>query len=221
MPKQVRGAPTALLHDDLQQWYPLPVRRQEDGKNPEELATRRVFHSMLGSCVMVALLVLAQSCQPDSRAARIPELRFTAKPVKPSFHEDEKVMFRFTIQNQSKADVIVSPALILNHDIHLEIKKDAGIAISWCGVIVRRVFLGDEYVTLHPGKSLSMNRQISCDDSHDSGFSFPGPGEYSVTATYQFPVSPKKLRDNPGPVPFALGPYKAESARFTIVAKAP
>jgi len=33
--------PIALLHDNLQKWYPLPVRRQEAGKNPQEWATRQ------------------------------------------------------------------------------------------------------------------------------------------------------------------------------------
>jgi len=43
MTEQARGIPIALLHDNLQQWYPLPVRRQEDGQNPEELVTRHHY----------------------------------------------------------------------------------------------------------------------------------------------------------------------------------
>jgi len=37
------AAPVALLRDDLQKRYPLPVRRQEDGQNPEELVTRHHY----------------------------------------------------------------------------------------------------------------------------------------------------------------------------------
>jgi hypothetical protein len=41
--RQVWGTPIALLHDDLQKWYPLPVRRQKEGNNPEEWVTRQRF----------------------------------------------------------------------------------------------------------------------------------------------------------------------------------
>jgi len=146
-----------------------------------------------------------------------PPLNFTASPVSSSFHENQKVVFRFTIQNTGEADIFVSPAFILNYDIHLEIEGGPGKPVSWCGVVTKWVFLGDTLTRLQPGRSLSVSRQISCDDTHDFGYSFPGPGEYSVSATYRFPVSPKKLRDNPGPVPVASGPYKAEPVRFRIV----
>ncbi len=174
----------------------------------------RGFRSLICCTVLILIVVFGRL---SSQAKDALQLKFTAKPVKAAFHVREKVMFRFTIQNQSETDVIVSQALLLNYDIHLEIKNDAGTVLSWCGVIVNRIFLDNEYLALHPGKSLSVDRQVSCDDSHDSGYSFPGPGEYFVTATYRFPVSPKKLRDNPGPVPVPSGTYKAELARFTIV----
>ena len=130
------------------------------------------------------------------------------------------MVFRFEIRNVSRSDVLVSPVLALNYDIHLEIQDGSGKAIPWCGVVARQVILGDKFVTLHAGQSLGVSRQISCDDSHESGYNFPGPGEYSIKATYRFPVSPKRLRDSPGPIPFASGPYEAEAAHFTIAANA-
>jgi hypothetical protein len=180
----------------------------------------RAAHLLSYLCFLVALSV-APLCESGGSAPTRPSLSFTASPVNPSFHEGEKVVLRFTIENVSGSDVLVSPAFILNYDIHLEIEGASGKAIPWCGVVARLVILGDKFVTLHPGKSFSMSRQISCDDTHDSGYSFPGPGEYSVAATHRFPVSPKKLRDNPGPVPFASGPYKAEMARLTVVPRKP
>ena len=163
---------------------------------------------------------IAPSCQSGGGAPSS-SLSFTAAPIKSSFHVGEKVIFRFKIENLSRADVLVSPTFILNYDIHLEVKDASGKAIPWCGGVVRQVILGDKFITLQAGKSLGMSRQISCDDTNDSGYSFPGPGEYSVSATYRFPVSPKKLRDNPGPVPFASGPHKAETTHFAIVPKTP
>jgi len=169
-------------------------------------------------CLLTALSIVPSS---GGSAPTGPALSFTASPVNSSFHEGEKVVLHFTIENISGSDVLVSPVFILNYDIHLEIKDASGKAIPWCGVVARQVILGNKFVMLQPGKSLSMNRQISCDDNHDSGYSFPGPGDYSVAATYRFPVSPKKLRNNPGPVPFASGPYRAEATRLTIVPRTP
>ena len=149
----------------------------------------------------------------------MPQVTFTATPIKKSFALNEKVTFRFTVKNESESEVLVSPAFILNYDVYLEIHSSAGKVIPWCGVNARRVFLGDKYVKLSAGKTLSMERQVSCDDSHDSGYAFSEIGDYAVNATYRFPVSPKKLRDNPGPVTFALGPHKAETVHFAVVAK--
>jgi hypothetical protein len=42
MTEQVQGVLVALLRDNLQQWYPLPVRRQEERTNPQEWATRLI-----------------------------------------------------------------------------------------------------------------------------------------------------------------------------------
>jgi len=141
--------------------------------------------------------------------------------MKKAFVLNEKVTFRFTIKNESESEVLVSPAFILNYDVYLEIQSTAGKVIPWCGVNARRIFLGDKYVKLSAGKTLSMERPVSCDDSHDSGYAFSEIGDYVVNATYRFPVSPKKLRDNPGPVAFALGPHKAQPVHFAIVAKGP
>jgi hypothetical protein len=146
-------------------------------------------------------------------------MTFTATPVRGSFPEGEKVVLRFEIKNEDQFDVRVSPAFILNYDIYLDVRTGGGNPISWCGINARRVFFGDKFATLGAGKTLTTERQVSCDDSRESGYVFPGPGEYSVKATYKFPVSPKKLRDNPGPVPFASGPYEAEPAHFTIAAR--
>jgi len=168
--------------------------------------------------MIAALTIVAPQSEPSNNPT--PRLIFTAVPVKESFIEGEKVVFHFEIQNEDKSDVLVSPAFILNYDIYLEVRTSGGMAISWCGINARRVFLGDKFVTLGAGKSLSMQREVSCDDSHQSGYVFASPGEYAVTATYRFPVSPKKLRDNPGPIPFASGPYESKPAQFTITAKA-
>jgi hypothetical protein len=181
----------------------------------------RAFRTLSHYFFIAALAVTALLCERGYSAVTKPQLTFTVSPISSSFHEYEKVMLRFTIRNESGTDVLVSSAFILNYDIYLEIENSSGKTIPWCGVIANWVFLGDKYVTLHPGMSLSMSRQISCDESQHSGFSFPGPGQYTVAATYRFPVSPKKLRENPGPVPFASGPYKAQSARITIVANGP
>jgi hypothetical protein len=170
--------------------------------------------------VIAAFIIGVPSCKSGSERPSVPRLNFTATPVKASFLEGEKVAFRFGIDNEGQSDVLVSPAFVLNYDIYLDVRTSAGKPISWCGINARRIFLGDKFEKLGAGKSLGTERQVSCDDSQESGYVFPGPGEYSITATYRFPVSPKKLRDNPGPIPFASGPYVAEKAHFTIVAKA-
>jgi hypothetical protein len=169
--------------------------------------------------VIAALMVVVPSCEPNNGKPSVPRLTFTVTPVKSSFPEGEKVVLRFEIKNAGESDILVSPAFILNYDIYLEVRAATGNSISWCGINARRVFFGDKFATLGAGKTLGTERQVSCDDSHESGYIFPGAGEYLVKATYRFPVSPKKLRDNPGPTPFASGPYEAEPAHFTITAK--
>ncbi|MGB8472830.1 MAG: hypothetical protein WCE61_01950 [Candidatus Acidiferrum sp.] len=165
------------------------------------------------------MIVVLAFAFPRSEPSNELRLTFTAAPVKASFKQGEKVLLRFEIKNEGHSDVLVSPAFILNYDIYLDVRNRNGSSISWCGINARRVFLGDKFVTLGAGKSLGMEREVSCDDSHQSGYVFPSPGEYSVKATYRFPVSPKKLRDNPRPVPFASGPYESRPAHFTITAK--
>lgn len=179
----------------------------------------RPFYLLLNFTIAAALMIVVPSCEPSNGSPSTPHLGFKATPVKASFPEGEKVVMWFEVKNEGQSDVLVSPAFVLNYDIYLEVRAATGSSISWCGINARRVFVGDKFVTLGAGKTLGSERPVSCDDSHESGYEFPGPGEYSVKATYRFPVSPKKLRDNPGPIPFASGPYEAEPAHFTITAK--
>jgi hypothetical protein len=181
----------------------------------------RAFRLLLNLTMIAAIIIAVPSCGSGKAGSSIPRLTFTATPVSRSFLEGEKVLFRFEIKNESQSEVLVSPAFILNYDIYLEVRTGAENRISWCGINARRVFLGDKFVKLGAGKTLSIERQVSCDDSRESGYVFPGPGEYTIKATYRFPVSPKKLRDNPGPILFASGPYEAEPAHFTIAAAKP
>ena len=179
----------------------------------------RASYLLRNFIIIAALMVVVPSCEPNNGRPSAPRLTFTATPVRGSFPEGEKVVLRFAIKNVGESDVLVSPAFILNYDIYLDVRTAAGTSISWCGINARRVFFGDKFATLGAGKTLDTERQVSCDDSHESGYIFPGPGEYSVKATYRFPVSPKKLRDHPGPIPFASGPHEAEPIHFTITAK--
>jgi hypothetical protein len=169
--------------------------------------------------MIAALTIAVPRSESSNEPSSAPHLTFTAAPVKGSFVEGEKVVFRFEIKNEGQSDVLVSPAFILNYDIYLKVRTSGGSSIPWCGINARRTFLGDKFVRLGAGKSLGMQREVSCDESHESGYTLPSPAEYSVTALYRFPVSPKKLRDNPGPIPFASGPYESEPAHFTITAK--
>jgi hypothetical protein len=179
----------------------------------------RTPHALFLLCVTATLAIVAPLHSGDRAGATKPKVSFTAVPVKARFHKNEKVIFRFTVRNESEEELRVSSAFILNYDIHLAISDNHQETVPWCGVVARYIFNGDRFVTLHPGKFLRVDREISCDASHSSGFSFPGPGEYSVNATYHFPVSPKRLREHPGPIPFASGSYRAELAHFKITDK--
>jgi hypothetical protein len=179
----------------------------------------RTPHALFCFCVTAALTIVAPLYSAGRGATAKPKVTFVAVPVKVRFHENEKVIFRFTVRNESEGDVRVSSAFILNYDIHLAIRDNRQKPVRWCGIVARYMFLRDRFVTLHPGKSVSMEREISCDASHSSGFSFAGPEDYFVVATYQFPVSPRRLREHPGTIPFASGPYRAEMAHFKITDK--
>jgi hypothetical protein len=145
-----------------------------------------------------------------------PQLRFTATPVSASFKQGEEVSYDFSIENRGRSSLLVSPLLILNYDIHLKVNDTWGREVAWCGIIAKYVFLKGQFTTLDPGKTIRARREISCDRRHESGFSIVAVGDYSVTATYRFPV-PKEMRDHPGPIPLASGSHVSEQSHFAIV----
>ena len=137
---------------------------------------------MRGSCllrnfIIAALMVVVPSFEPTNGRPSPPRLTFTATPVSGSFREGDKVVLRFEIKNEGQSDVRVSPAFVLNYDIYLDVRTGAGDPISWCGINARRVFFGDKFgVHLALGKTLGMERQVSCDDWRQAGCSISWTG---------------------------------------------
>lgn len=138
-----------------------------------------------------------------------PNLAFTAEPAMSSFQIGQPVIFRFSLRNGGDRDVSVSPAFIPNYDLHLNVTKESGEEVPWCGVVVKWAFPKGRLVTLRRGRALTVSREISCDEKRGMGYSLSGAGRYTVRATYQIPASPRTPVGKAVPPPLAKGPYQA------------
>jgi hypothetical protein len=173
------------------------------------------------ACGLSILFFVAFPCITTSQAVNTePQLTFSAKPTKRSFHQGEKVTFNFQLRNEDSKDVLVSPAFILGYDITLELKDSSGKSIPWCGVVTQWVTTGKKLVVLQAGKSLAVTRQISCDGQKQAGYSLLEPGKYTVIAGYSVPVASGQTVSDPKEKAVAKGPYITKSVEFTITARA-
>jgi hypothetical protein len=176
----------------------------------------RVFVFKCGSSLIAFLLLLAFPFGHAKCDGPMPRLVFTAEPAKPAFRLGEPVIFKFALRNDDDKDVSVSPAFILNYDLHLNITKEPDEQIPWCGVVAKWARINARLAALHPGQTLAISREISCDKKREMGYSFSGSGKYFVSASYQTPVSSRTSKGKPVLPPVAKGPYRALPSQFTI-----
>ena len=140
-------------------------------------------------------------------------LRFTAKPVKPTFRIDEDVVLQFRLKNLSEARVFVS-RYMPEEFVGVTLIGPDGKEVRWHGRVRSVAYGKDAFLFLEPGQEISASRTISA--VAGEGFTIAKSGRYTVRAEYSLgpPEYFAKLAPK-GAIP--EGRFKAPEAHFIVV----
>jgi hypothetical protein len=148
-------------------------------------------------------------------------LLFEAHAVRATVRMGEPIYLRLRLKNVSNENVLVKRRFRLNDAVSLQVTGQQGQKAAWCGIIPDFADLRGDFVFLAPGAHVQGVMRVNCDPKQRVtwGYSFPGPGEYTVTASYELPYPLSVLKKAAGSAAVVKGPVVAKPVRITILPK--
>jgi hypothetical protein len=181
---------------------------------------------MKNDTVALMLVLLVLSCSVHGAASGSSEtdsakptsagqvLRFTARPVKPTFRIGEDVVLEFRLKNLSKMRVFVSRYMPEEFAGVTLIGPD-GKEVPWHGRVRSVAYSKDAFLFLEPSQEVFVSRTIS--EVESEGFAITKPGRYTVVAEYS--LGPPEYFPNLAPTNFIpQGVFRARESHFTVTA---
>lgn len=144
-----------------------------------------------------------------------------ARAAHPAYRVGEPVVLRLRLRNVGHRNVFVNRGFRLNDQVWLQVVGPGGREEGWCGILPEWANPPGTWVFLAPGAHVQGYIRASCDKTKKVtwGYKFPGPGTYTITATYELPWPLSELKKAAGSALVVKGPVVSRPVRVTVLPK--